>query len=61
MSKKHKKNVFSAFVSLVGVHTGITSSTVGIKIYVIYRKLKSINQLKRKKEKAQQCNVISKN
>ena len=41
-----------AFVSLVGIPTGITSSTVGLKICAIVaaiRKYKSIIQEKRKK------------
>ena len=42
----------STFVSLVGIPTGITSSTVGLKICAIVaaiRKYKSIIQKKRKK------------
>ena len=33
----------SAFVSLVGIPIGITSSAIGLKIYIITRKRRMIN------------------
>ena len=52
----------SAFASLVGVHVGITSSAVGIKIYAItagIKKYKSI--LKKKKKKHDKIVLFGKN
>ena len=41
----------SAFVSLVGISIGITSSSVGLKICVITARVKKYKSLRKKKKK----------
>ena len=42
---------FSAFASLVGIHTGITNSAIGLKIWVIPASIKNYKSIMKKKEK----------
>ena len=42
---------FSAFASLVGIHTGITNSAIGLKIWVIPASIKNCKSIMKKKEK----------
>ena len=41
----------SAFASLVGIPTGITSSAAGLKIYAIIAGIKTFNSIIKKKKK----------
>ena len=42
---------FSAFASLVGIHTGIANSAIGLKIWVIPASIKNYKSIMKKKEK----------
>ena len=52
----------SAFASLVGIPIGITSSTIGLKIYVIATGIKNlwVNNLEKQGEAWQKNNIVSK-